>query len=156
MRSCGDCLPADANYFLHFKIRSARIEKHNLQTGRQIRLLSCIFGDVPKWLKGPHSKCGRSGNPRRESSNLSISAKLSLDAHRVPSSAFSFALRSRLDWLSVLSQSYRLNQDIIRVPDTVFIKLASRAFREFYISTSDPAAAIHDTGLFTVFRQQPK
>ena len=29
-------------------------------------------GDVPKWLKGPHSKCGRSGN-RRESSNLSIS-----------------------------------------------------------------------------------
>ena len=114
------------------------------------------FGDVPKWLKGPHSKCGRSGNPRRESSNLSISAKLSLDVHRVPSSAFSFALRSRLDWLSVLSQSYRLNQDIIRVPDTVFIKLASRAFREFYISTSDPAAAIHDTGLFTVFRQQPK
>ncbi len=31
-----------------------------------------IPGDVPKWLKGPHSKCGRSGN-RRESSNLSIS-----------------------------------------------------------------------------------
>ena len=34
-----------------------------------------IFGDVPKWLKGPHSKCGRSGDPRRESSNLSISAR---------------------------------------------------------------------------------
>ena len=32
-----------------------------------------MFGDVPKWLKGPHSKCGRSGVPRRESSNLSIS-----------------------------------------------------------------------------------
>ena len=32
-----------------------------------------VYGDVPKWLKGPHSKCGRSGN-RRESSNLSISA----------------------------------------------------------------------------------
>lgn len=32
------------------------------------------YGDVPKWLKGPHSKCGRSGN-WRESSNLSISAK---------------------------------------------------------------------------------
>ena len=31
-----------------------------------------LHGDVPKWLKGPHSKCGRSGN-RRESSNLSIS-----------------------------------------------------------------------------------
>ena len=31
-------------------------------------------GDIPKWLKGPHSKCGRSGN-RRESSNLSISVK---------------------------------------------------------------------------------
>ena len=31
-----------------------------------------VSGDVPKWLKGPHSKCGRSGN-RRESSNLSIS-----------------------------------------------------------------------------------
>ena len=30
-------------------------------------------GDVPKWLKGPHSKCGRSGN-RREGSNPSISA----------------------------------------------------------------------------------
>ena len=32
------------------------------------------FGDVPKWLKGPHSKCGRSGN-RREGSNPSISVK---------------------------------------------------------------------------------
>lgn len=32
------------------------------------------YGDVPKRLKGPHSKCGRSGN-WRESSNLSISAK---------------------------------------------------------------------------------
>ena len=32
-------------------------------------------GDVPKWLKGPHSKCGRSGN-RREGSNPSISAFL--------------------------------------------------------------------------------
>lgn len=32
------------------------------------------YGDVPKRLKGPHSKCGRSGN-RRESSNLSISVK---------------------------------------------------------------------------------
>lgn len=32
------------------------------------------YGDVPKRLKGPHSKCGRSGN-RRESSNLSISAQ---------------------------------------------------------------------------------
>ena len=31
-----------------------------------------LHGDVPKRLKGPHSKCGRSGN-RRESSNLSIS-----------------------------------------------------------------------------------
>ena len=31
-------------------------------------------GDVPKWLKGPHSKCGR-GVKARESSNLSISAK---------------------------------------------------------------------------------
>ena len=30
-------------------------------------------GDVPKWLKGPHSKCGRSGN-RCEGSNPSISA----------------------------------------------------------------------------------
>ena len=30
------------------------------------------YGDVPKWLKGPHSKCGRSGN-RREGSNPSIS-----------------------------------------------------------------------------------
>ena len=33
-----------------------------------------IYGDVPKWLKGPHSKCGRSGVPRRKSSNLFISA----------------------------------------------------------------------------------
>ena len=33
-----------------------------------------IFGDVPKRLKGPHSKCGRSAQNRRESSNLSISA----------------------------------------------------------------------------------
>ena len=32
-----------------------------------------IFGDVPKWLKGPHSKCGRRVTAR-ESSNLSISA----------------------------------------------------------------------------------
>ncbi len=30
-------------------------------------------GDIPKWSKGPHSKCGRLGN-RCESSNLSISA----------------------------------------------------------------------------------
>ena len=30
-------------------------------------------GDVPKWLKGPHSKCGRRVTAR-ESSNLSISA----------------------------------------------------------------------------------
>ena len=30
-------------------------------------------GDVPKWLKGPHSKCGRSGN-RRKGSNPFISA----------------------------------------------------------------------------------
>ena len=37
------------------------------------------FGDVPKWLKGPHSKCGR-GVKTRESSNLSISAK-ALKAH---------------------------------------------------------------------------
>lgn len=29
-------------------------------------------GDVPKWLKGPHSKCGRPGN-RCEGSNPSIS-----------------------------------------------------------------------------------
>lgn len=36
--------------------------------------LEVKYGDVPKWLKGPHSKCGRSGN-RRESSNLSISVK---------------------------------------------------------------------------------
>ncbi len=35
---------------------------------------SDAFGDVPKWLKGPHSKCGRSGN-RREGSNPSISAQ---------------------------------------------------------------------------------
>ncbi len=33
-----------------------------------------IYGDVPKRLKGPHSKCGRSAQNRRESSNLSISA----------------------------------------------------------------------------------
>ena len=49
-----------------------KLKKYNL----------CIFvsnvveykrsGDVPKWLKGPHSKCGRSGN-RRGSSNLPIS-----------------------------------------------------------------------------------
>ena len=26
-----------------------------------------IYGDIPKWLKGPHSKCGRSVNvPARE------------------------------------------------------------------------------------------
>ena len=37
-----------------------------------VRTFCFRFGDVPKWLKGPHSKCGRSGN-RRESSNLSIS-----------------------------------------------------------------------------------
>ena len=36
-----------------------------------------IYGDVPKWLKGPHSKCGRSGVPRRKSSNLFISATIS-------------------------------------------------------------------------------
>ncbi len=31
-----------------------------------------LYGVVPKWLKGPHSKCGRSGN-RREGSNPSNS-----------------------------------------------------------------------------------
>ena len=36
------------------------------------------FGDVPKWLKGPHSKCGRSGN-RRMGSNPIISAKKDRD-----------------------------------------------------------------------------
>ena len=26
-----------------------------------------FYGDIPKWLKGPHSKCGRSVNaPARE------------------------------------------------------------------------------------------
>ena len=34
-----------------------------------------LYGVVPKWLKGPHSKCGRSGN-RREGSNPSNSALL--------------------------------------------------------------------------------
>lgn len=35
------------------------------------------YGDVPKRLKGPHSKCGRSGN-RRKGSNPFISANRSL------------------------------------------------------------------------------
>ena len=38
-------------------------------------------GDVPKWLKGPHSKCGRRVTPR-ESSNLSISATSSRTSYR--------------------------------------------------------------------------
>lgn len=36
-------------------------------------IIKSNFGDVPKWLKGPHSKCGRSGN-RRVGSNPTISA----------------------------------------------------------------------------------
>lgn len=49
-----------------------------------VHRIQVTFGDVPKWLKGPHSKCGRSGN-RRESSNLSISvwkAELFLQVQR--------------------------------------------------------------------------
>ena len=38
------------------------------------KLAGASYGDVPKWLKGPHSKCGRSGN-RREGSNPSISVE---------------------------------------------------------------------------------
>ena len=38
------------------------------------KLADASYGDVPKWLKGPHSKCGRSGN-RREGSNPSISVE---------------------------------------------------------------------------------
>ena len=40
------------------------------------KLAGASYGDVPKWLKGPHSKCGRPGN-RCEGSNPSISAFLS-------------------------------------------------------------------------------
>ena len=40
-----------------------------------------MLGDVPKWLKGPHSKCGRSGN-RREGSNPSNSVTKSPRARR--------------------------------------------------------------------------
>ena len=39
-----------------------------------IQAFEIAYGDVPKWLKGPHSKCGRRVTPC-ESSNLSISAK---------------------------------------------------------------------------------
>ena len=41
-----------------------------------VRTFCFRFGDVPKWLKGPHSKCGRPVN-RCEGSNPSISAFLS-------------------------------------------------------------------------------
>ena len=41
-----------------------------------VRTFCFESGDVPKWLKGPHSKCGRPGN-RCEGSNPSISAFLS-------------------------------------------------------------------------------
>ena len=30
------------------------------------------FGDVPKWLKGPHSKCGRSVTPAPEFKSLHL------------------------------------------------------------------------------------
>ena len=56
-------------------------DEKDLQPQRECGIISkcfeknnMMFGDVPKWLKGPHSKCGRRVTPC-ESSNLSISAK---------------------------------------------------------------------------------
>ena len=50
------------------------------------------YGDVPKWLKGPHSKCGRSAQTGARVQISSSPPRLSLDAICVPGSAFSFAL----------------------------------------------------------------
>ena len=65
------------------------------------------FGDVPKWSKGPHSKCGR-GVKARESSNLSISAK-ALKGHTFKAFSFSIALifsvKSCFQRLSAASES---------------------------------------------------
>ena len=59
---------------------SSIIQKENFQKRLTFPSIPYIIikvctGDVPKWLKGPHSKCGRSGN-RREGSNPSISVFL--------------------------------------------------------------------------------
>lgn len=55
-------------------MKTRKIPKKELTFSLSVAIIERQFGDVPKWLKGPHSKCGRSGN-RRESSNLSISAE---------------------------------------------------------------------------------
>ncbi len=87
-----------------------------------------MFGDVPKWLKGPHSKCGRSGVPRRESSNLSISARLSLDASRVPDSVF-YYLSARVQVGIYFVHSHRLNPDTRRVLSSAFSSCSLPTFK---------------------------
>ena len=48
--------------------------RHGCAGGQAVHSKTHISGDVPKWLKGPHSKCGRRVTARG-GSNPSISAK---------------------------------------------------------------------------------
>ena len=48
--------------------------RHRYAGGQAVHSKTHLSGDVPKWLKGPHSKCGRRVTARG-GSNPSISAK---------------------------------------------------------------------------------
>ena len=110
--------------------------KYSLTVSPKAVIIVTAFGDVPKWLKGPHSKCGRSGN-RRESSNLSISVKRSAGEYClwriffVSCASASYILFSNIMSLILLTLYFYFVFLILNIPIPPFSNtvIAARPFR---------------------------
>ena len=68
-------------------------------------VVSVRYGDVPKWLKGPHSKCGRSAY-RRKGSNPFISVSyMDKEKHRDEESTQMVTVTEKFRWLRGMQKS---------------------------------------------------
>ena len=82
-------------------------------------VVSVRYGDVPKWLKGPHSKCGRSAY-RRKGSNPFISVSyMDKEKHRDEESTQMATVTEKSRWLRGMQKSlWKMASERRTEPDT--------------------------------------